>query len=38
MSLDKAIEHDYVIDPDSIGNSVFLTREEAEENLEKEKS
>lgn len=31
-------EHDYVIDPDSIGNSVFLTREEAEENLAKEKS
>lgn len=31
-------EHDYVIDPDSIGNSVFLTRREAEENLEKEKS
>ena len=30
-------EHDYVIDPDSIGNSVFLTREEAEENLAKEK-
>lgn len=30
-------EHDYVIDPDSIGNSVFLTREEAEKNLAKEK-
>lgn len=29
-------EHDYVIDPDSIGNSVFLTREEAEKNLAKE--
>lgn len=31
-------EHDYVIDPDSIGNSVFLTMEEAEENLAKEES
>lgn len=31
-------EHDYVIDPDSIGNSVFLTRKEAEENLAKEGS
>ena len=31
-------EHDYVIDPDSIGNSVFLTREEAEENLAKGES
>lgn len=30
-------EHDYVIDPHSIGNSVFLTREEAEKNLAKEK-
>lgn len=29
-------EHDYVIDPDRIGDSVFLTRKEAEKNLMKE--